>query len=93
MGLNALWVRQFRRLRLLRSEVLKIVTFEAATDPSANQFVAASGSVGKYHSPIRQTRLPSFIDGRMQWASCVTLQCQRKSMKLTENEAGMKLKL
>ena len=29
------------------------------------------GSVGKYHSPIRQTRLPSSFDGRVQWASCV----------------------
>ena len=35
--------------------------------------LAASGSVGKFHSPIRQTRLPSSADGRMQWASGVTL--------------------
>ena len=44
---NALWVLPFRRLHRLRSEVEKILTFQAATDPSANQIKAASGSVGK----------------------------------------------
>ena len=65
---NALWVRPFRRLSLLRSEVEKFLTFQAATDPSANQIVAPSVNT----TPLSVTRLPSSVDGRMQWASCVT---------------------
>ena len=33
--------------------------------------LAAPGSVGKFHAPIRQTHLPLSVDGRMQWATGV----------------------
>ena len=42
-----------------------------------DRLLAASGSVGKFHSPIRQTRLPLSVDGRMQWASGIKLQILR----------------
>ena len=35
--------------------------------------LAAPGSVGKFHAPIRQTHLPASVDGRMQWASGVAV--------------------
>ena len=56
------------------------VTFQPATDPSGNQIVAASG---KYQSPFRQTRRPSSVDGRLQWASCLT-PCSHYMRPLTD---------
>ena len=53
---NALWVNPFHQLRCLRQKVEKCFTFQAATDPSANQIVL----------PIRQTRPPSSVGGRAQ---------------------------
>ena len=42
---NALWVRPFRRLRGLRQKVEKFSTFQAATDPSANQIAGYANTL------------------------------------------------
>ena len=65
---NALWLRPLSRLRRLRWEVENIFNF-SGRDGSVSQ--SASGSVGKFHAPIRQTHLPSSADGQIQWASGV----------------------
>ena len=53
---NALWVNPFCWLRCLRQKVEKCSTFQAVTDPSANQVV----------SPLRPTHALSSVDGHVQ---------------------------
>ena len=48
-----------------------VVTFQAATDPSANQIALCESNSTEGVSPLSQTRLPLSVDGRMQWASYV----------------------
>ena len=63
---NALWVRPFHRLCLLRSEIENIFTFQAVTDPSANQIALCGQIPLKVCPPICQTLLLSSVDGRLR---------------------------
>ena len=62
---NALWVRPFRHLRLLRSEVEKILSFQAATDPSANQLaLCGANSIEGVSPPPSDTPSMKSTPGR-----------------------------